>query len=98
MTVTPGFSATATLKAFLTTSVILSAERIDWDHLEIGRIIATESMFWWLSLCRRLVDPCPMIATTGARSMFASASPVTKLVAPGPRVARQTPAFPVRRP
>jgi hypothetical protein len=30
--------------------------------------------------------------------MLASAKPVTRLVAPGPSVARQTPALPVRRP
>ena len=39
-----------------------------------------------------------MIATSGARSRYASATPVSKLVAPGPRVERQTPAFPVSRP
>ena len=38
------------------------------------------------------------MATTGALSIFASASPVRRFVTPGPRVARQTPALPVRRP
>ena len=38
---------------------------------------------------------CPVIATTGTESIAASASGVTKLVAPGPEVAMQTPARPV---
>ena len=67
-------------------------------HLVIGANMATESMFWWLSLCSRRVLPCPMMHTTGERSMFASATPVTRFVAPGPRVPRHTPAFPVNRP
>ncbi|CAB4938774.1 unannotated protein [freshwater metagenome] len=36
-----------------------------------------------------------MIATTGTESIAASASGVTKFVAPGPEVAIQTPARPV---
>ena len=35
------------------------------------------------------------IATMGTESMFASASGVTRLVAPGPEVAMQTPTLPV---
>ncbi len=35
-----------------------------------------------------------MIATIGTESMFASASGVTRLVAPGPEVAMQTPTLP----
>ena len=38
------------------------------------------------------------MATSGAMSMFASATPVTRLVAPGPSVERHTPARPVSRP
>ena len=37
----------------------------------------------------------PVIATTGVLSMLAVASPVTRLVAPGPEVATHTPARPV---
>jgi hypothetical protein len=36
-----------------------------------------------------------VIATTGTESMCASASGVTRLVAPGPEVAMHTPTFPV---
>ena len=37
----------------------------------------------------------PVMATIGTESMYAVAIPVTRLVAPGPDVARQTPTFPV---
>ena len=38
-----------------------------------------------------------MIATTGVLSMWAVARPVTRLVAPGPDVATQTPGRPLAR-
>ena len=94
----PGFSASAVLNALRITSGIVLALRIECAHLLIGWYMAIASMFWWLSLCSRYVPACPRMATTGARSMLASAMPVTRLVAPGPRVARQTPALPVSRP
>ena len=37
---------------------------------------------------------CPVIATIGDESIYALAIPVTRLVAPGPDVARQTPTLP----
>ena len=37
----------------------------------------------------------PVIATIGTESMYASAIGVTRLVAPGPEVAMQTPTLPV---
>src|SRR5829696_3650052 len=43
-------------------------------------------------------SPWPVRATSGERSRNASATPVTRLVAPGPSVPRQTPARRVRRP
>jgi hypothetical protein len=39
----------------------------------------------------------PVIATMGIESIMALAMPVTRLVAPGPEVARQTPTWPLRR-
>ena len=98
MRVAPGFSASAVLNALRTTSGTVPASQMVCAHLVIGANMATESMFWWLSLCRRRVLPWPMMHTTGERSMLASATPVTRLVAPGPRVPRQTPALPVSRP
>ena len=38
-----------------------------------------------------------VIATIGDESMYAVAMPVTRLVAPGPLVAKHTPVFPVAR-
>ena len=49
-------------------------------------------------MCILSVPTWPVIATNGAPSKLASATPVIKLVAPGPRVERQTPAFPVNLP
>ena len=40
---------------------------------------------------------CPVMATTGDESICAVARPVTRLVAPGPEVATQTPIRPVAR-
>ena len=45
-------------------------------------------------MCR---GTCPVIATSGVESRYASAIPVTKFVAPGPLVAMTTPALPVAR-
>src|SRR5690606_33467043 len=44
------------------------------------------------------IDPvgtCPVIATTGTESMYASVRGVTRLVAPGPEVAMHTPTRPL---
>ena len=49
-------------------------------------------------MCIRSVPTCPVIATKGAPSKLASATPVIRLVAPGPKVDKQTPALPVKRP
>ena len=98
MKLTPGFSVSATLNALRTTSGMTSASRIWVAYFVIGRKRLTRSRCWWLSLCMRVVAACPAMATTGARSMLASATPVIRFVAPGPSVARQTPARPVSRP
>ncbi len=98
MNVAPGFSVCATLNALRTTSGTIAGSRICVAYLVIGWNMLTRFRIWWLSLCSRVVAPWPAIATTGARSMLASATPVIRLVAPGPSVAMQTPARPVRRP
>ena len=43
------------------------------------------------------VGTCPVIASRGTLSSFASAIEVTRFVAPGPLVAMQTPILPVLR-
>ena len=55
-------------------------------------------MCWWDSLCMRSRSAWPVSATSGERSRNASATPVSRFVAPGPSVPRQTPARRVRRP
>ena len=96
--VAPGFSVAATLNALRTISATLCSLRMDDAHLVTGLNIETMSMAWWDSLCRRVVAACPAMATTGDESMLAVATPVSRLVAPGPSVARQTPGLPVMRP
>ena len=98
MKLAPGFSAWAALKALRTTSGMTSGARTLAPNLVMGSTMRTRSTTWWLSLCRRVVGAWPAIATRGAPSMLASAMPVTRLVAPGPKVERQTPARPVSRP
>ena len=57
MRVAPGFSASAVLNALRTTSGTVPASQMVCAHLVMGENMATESMFWWLSLCRRRVLP-----------------------------------------
>ena len=90
--VAPGFSAAATEKALRTASATVRGSCTRAFHLVIGCIISTVSMNWWVSLCMPDRSTWPVIATTGAWSRLASAMPVARLVAPGPSVARQTPA------
>ena len=55
----------------------------------------TMSASWNASVPIIDAPTCPVIATSGIESMFASAMGVTRLVAPGPDVARHTPTRPV---
>ncbi len=61
-------------------------------YLVIGSVMPMMSVSWNAS--RPIIgrDTWPVIATTGELSMCAVASPVTRLVAPGPDVATHTPA------
>ena len=52
------------------------------------------SASWNASVPIAALGTCPVIATSGTESIAASARGVTKLVAPGPDVAMQTPARP----
>ena len=96
--VAPGFSDSATLKALRTTSGMMSGEVTRAFHFVIGRNSPTRSMNWCDSLCIRSRAAWPVSATTGARSRKASPMGVTRFIAPGPSVPRQTPARPVSRP
>ena len=63
--------------------------------LVIGMVMPVMSASWNASvpISGRLC--CPVIATSGMESMWASAIGVTRLVAPGPDVAMHTPTLPV---
>ena len=98
MWVAPGFSDSATLNALRTTSGMIAGSMSRAFHFVIGCMTCTMSMYWCDSLCIRSRSPWPVSATSGARSRKASATAVTRLVAPGPSVPRQTPARPVSRP
>ena len=61
----------------------------------IGITIPVISTSWKESFPRSGVPTLHVIATIGTESMYAVAIPVTRLVAPGPEVARHTPTLPV---
>ncbi len=63
--------------------------------LVIGNVMPRMSASWNASVPMEAEFTCPVIATIGTESMYASASPVTRFVAPGPDVAMQTPTLPV---
>ena len=94
----PGFSLSAYLKAMRTTSFTVSGFTTCLLRFVIGVNIVTRSRYWWDVRCIRSVPTWPVMAISGAPSVLASATPVTRLVAPGPKVARHTPAFPFNLP
>jgi hypothetical protein len=63
--------------------------------LVIGIVIPRMSASWNASVPMAALPTCPVMATIGTESIWASAIGVTRLVAPGPEVAMQTPTLPV---
>jgi len=63
----------------------------------IGMVIPMMSVSWKASRPQRSLSTWAVMATSGVESMQAVAIPVTRFVAPGPDVARQTPTLPVAR-
>jgi hypothetical protein len=61
----------------------------------MGSVMPWMSASWKASVPIEPRGTWPVIATSGTESMYASAIGVTRLVAPGPEVAMQTPTFPV---
>ena len=82
-------------KASAITRGISSPERTRKLCLVIGIVMPEMSASWKASVPISVRPTCPVIATTGIESICASASGVTRLVAPGPEVAMQTPTLPV---
>ena len=62
-----------------------------------GRVMPVTSASWKASLPIALVATCPLKTRIGTLSIWAVASGVTVLVAPGPEVTMQTPGLPVAR-
>ena len=58
-------------------------------------VIPEMSASWKASVPIEVLATCPVMATMGTESMYASAIGVTRFVAPGPEVAMQTPTRPV---
>jgi hypothetical protein len=96
--VTPGFSSSASLNAFRTDSWTMAGSFSCAFHFVTGSNRSSTSSAWWLSWWSRSRPPWQVTATTGLLSRWASATPVSRFVAPGPSVERQTPAAPVSRP
>ena len=63
--------------------------------LVTGIVMPRMSASWNASVPMAPLGTWPVIATIGTESMCASASGVTRLDAPGPEVAMQTPTLPV---
>ena len=61
----------------------------------MGIVMPRMSASWKASVPIDVEATCPVIATIGTESMYASAIGVTRFVAPGPDVAMHTPTRPV---
>ena len=79
------------------TSVIGTDAFQETPIVEVCRAISTMGVSWKASVPMTGVPTWPVMATMGVESILASARQVTKLVAPGPDVATQTPTLPVAR-
>ncbi len=77
---------------------MLSAETICRVYFVSGFIMSTTSTIWKWPCLDAFTGFWPVIIIIGMPPSCAYAAAVTKLVAPGPSVARQTPALPVSRP
>ncbi len=66
-------------------------------HLVIGFMIATWSISWKASMPRKTRGLDPPMATSGAQSVKALATPVARLMAPGPEQPMATPGRRVTR-
>jgi len=90
----PGRPLRASANASAIVLAISDASAIKKLRLVIGWVIAQTSASWKPSVPISSLRTWPVIATTGTLSIIASSSAVTKLVAPGPEVAQQTPTRP----
>ncbi len=91
----PGRPLRATRKASTTTSPRSSGSITSQFFLVIGAVIRVTGASWNACLPMPGRATWPVMATSGIESIIASASGVTRLQAPGPEVAKQTPGRPV---
>ena len=90
----PGRPVEATWKASCTYSGIWRGS-VTWKEcLTNGIVIPITSASWKPSVPISSVRTCPVTNTVGTESIIASAIAVTRLVAPGPEVAKATPTRP----
>ena len=66
-------------------------------HFVTGALTESTSVSWNASEPSRADGTWPVMQTTGVLSIFASAMPVIRFVAPGPEVVRHTPGSPDTR-
>ena len=90
----PGRPERAIWKASRTAGAMSSARVTRKLCLVMGRVMPVMSISWKASVPRTLEETWPVMATMGMLSSMAVARPVTRLVAPGPDVAMQTPTRP----
>ena len=91
----PGLPSLAIVNALLIVSASLLTSFTIKLCFVIGIVIPAISTSWKLSLPRSGTVTLHVIATIGIESIAAVAIPVTRLVAPGPDVAKHTPTLPV---
>ncbi len=91
----PGRPVLAIAKAFLIVSARFVTSFTMNECFVIGITTPAISTSWNVSLPRAGRTTLHVIATIGTESILAVAIPVTRLVAPGPDVARHTPTLPV---
>ena len=96
MTTGPGRPERATWNASLMVGAMSSTRVRRYECLTTDMVEPMTSDSWKLSVPIAETGTWPVIATTGTESMKAVPSPVTRLSAPGPLVAKQTPTAPRR--
>ena len=90
----PGRPVEAMWKASWTYSGMSRGSWTMNECLTIGIVMPVTSASWKPSVPIRSVRTWPVMNTVGTESIIASAIAVTRLVAPGPEVAKATPTLP----
>ena len=91
----PGRPVEAMWNASATHGTMSSARVMRKECLTKGIVAPTMSASWKASVPIPRLPTCPVMASMGTESMWASPMGVMRLVAPGPEVATHTPGRPV---